>query len=67
MLRGIFVEDRGPALPVELLIVAAHRGYRVEDVDIDYFERVGETALRRSTARCGRSGALPGRHGLGDW
>ena len=47
MLRGIFVEEQGAALPVELLIVPARHGYHVEDVDIDYFERVGETTLRR--------------------
>lgn len=47
MLRGIFVEEQGPALPVELLIVPARRGYRVEEVDIDYFERIGDTTLRR--------------------
>lgn len=47
MLRGTFVEEQGAALPVELLIVPARRGYRVEDVDIDYLERVGDTTLRR--------------------
>ena len=47
MLRGIYVEEKGPALPVELLTVPAHRGYRVEDVNIDYFERIGSTTLHR--------------------
>ena len=47
MLRGIFVEERGAALPVELLIVPARHGYRVEDVEIPYLERIGASTLRR--------------------
>jgi glycosyltransferase involved in cell wall biosynthesis len=47
MLRGVHVDERGPALPVELLIVPARHGYRVEDVDIDYFDRIGTTTLHR--------------------
>jgi SAM-dependent methyltransferase len=47
MLRGIDVDPKGPALPVELLIVPARFGYRIVEVDIPYFERVGTTTLRR--------------------
>jgi hypothetical protein len=47
MLRGIYVAEQGPALPVELLIVPARHGYVVEDVDIDYLERVGTSTLQR--------------------
>jgi glycosyltransferase involved in cell wall biosynthesis len=47
MLRGMYAPEKGPALPVELLIVPARHGYRVEDVDIEYFERVGTTTLHR--------------------
>jgi hypothetical protein len=47
MLRGTYVEERGLALPVELLIVPARHGYRTEDVNIDYFERIGSTTLHR--------------------
>lgn len=47
MLRGIHVPEKGQALPVELLLVPARHGYRVEDVPIDYFERIGTTTLHR--------------------
>jgi hypothetical protein len=47
MLRGTYVPEKGPALPVELLLVPARHGYRVEDVNIDYFERIGTTTLHR--------------------
>ena len=47
MLRGIYVPERGAALPVELLIVPARHGYRVEDVDIAYLERIGDSTLQR--------------------
>jgi glycosyltransferase involved in cell wall biosynthesis len=47
MLRGMYVEEKGLALPVELMIVPARRGYRLRDVDIEYFERIGQTTLNR--------------------
>jgi hypothetical protein len=47
MLRGTYVPEKGPALPVELLLVPARHGYRVEETEIDYFERVGTTTLHR--------------------
>jgi len=47
MLRGVYVPERGAALPVELLIVPARHGYRVEDVAIDYLERIGASTLQR--------------------
>jgi Glycosyl transferase family 2 len=47
MLRGMYVEEKGLALPVELMIAPARHGYRVEDVNIDYFERIGTTTLQR--------------------
>ena len=47
MLRGIHVPEKGQALPVELLLVPARHGYRVEDVPIEYFERIGATTLHR--------------------
>jgi glycosyltransferase involved in cell wall biosynthesis len=47
MLRATYAPEKGPALPVELLLVPARHGYRVEDVDIDYFERIGTTTLHR--------------------
>jgi hypothetical protein len=47
MLRGVYVEEKGLALPVELLIVPARRGYRTLDVNIAYFDRIGATTLNR--------------------
>jgi len=47
MLRATYAPEKGPALPVELLIVPARHGYRVEDIEIDYFERIGATTLHR--------------------
>ena len=47
MLRGMFVEEKGAALPVELMIVPARHGYKVEDVNIEYMERIGSTTLHR--------------------
>jgi hypothetical protein len=47
MLRGIDVDPKGPALPVELLVVPARFGYRIVEVDIPYFERIGTTTLHR--------------------
>jgi hypothetical protein len=47
MLRGLYVDEEGLALPVELLIVPARRGYRVEDVNIEYLDRIGATTLHR--------------------
>ena len=47
MLRGVNVPEEGAALPVELLIVPARHGYRLEEVNIEYLERIGATTLRR--------------------
>lgn len=47
MLRALDPFEKGAALPVELLVVPVRRGYRVEEVEIDYFERVGTTTLQR--------------------
>lgn len=47
MLRTLRVPAEGPAYPVELMIVAARRGFALVDVDIDYLERIGTTTLRR--------------------
>jgi hypothetical protein len=47
MLRGIHVDAAGPALPVDLMLVPARLGYRIVEVEIPYFERVGTTTLNR--------------------
>jgi SAM-dependent methyltransferase len=45
MLRGIRVDADGPALPVELLLLPARLGYRIVEVDIPYYVRVGQSTL----------------------
>jgi SAM-dependent methyltransferase len=47
MLRGIHIEEDGAALPVSLLMIPARMGYRIVEVQIPYFERIGETTLHR--------------------
>ncbi len=47
MLRGLEMDPRGAALPVDLLVIPARRGYRVVEVAIPYFERTGATTLHR--------------------
>lgn len=41
---------KGPALPVDMLIIPHRMGFRVTEVPIDYRERIGETTLRRWTS-----------------
>lgn len=40
-------DPRGPALPVDMLVMPYRLGYRVSEVKIDYRERIGTTTLRR--------------------
>jgi len=47
MVRDLDWDPNGPALPVELLLLPFRRGYRVEDVAIEYRERIGQTTLHR--------------------
>jgi hypothetical protein len=47
MLRALDVPEAGSALPVELLLAPVRHGYRVEDVHIDYLNRIGTTTLDR--------------------
>jgi glycosyltransferase involved in cell wall biosynthesis len=47
MLRGMYVADKGAALPVELLLVPTRHGYHFKEVNIEYFLRIGETTLNR--------------------
>jgi hypothetical protein len=47
MLRGTEVNPNGAALPVDLLVVPARLGYRIVELHIDYFHRIGETTLHR--------------------
>jgi hypothetical protein len=67
MLRGFHVEPKGAALPVEIFCVPARIGYRIVEVEIDYFVRIGETTLHRFDStkwtfkRLLRSGAVGSR------
>lgn len=47
MIDAVSWQARGPALPVDMLIIPFRLGYKVVDISIDYRERVGETTLRR--------------------
>jgi Glycosyl transferase family 2 len=47
MLRALDLVTAAKALPVDLLVVPARLGYHVVEVEIPYFERVGETTLNR--------------------
>ena len=47
MLRALDVDPDGPALPVDLVVLPARLGYRIVEVDIPYFERIGHTTLNR--------------------
>jgi glycosyltransferase involved in cell wall biosynthesis len=40
-------DPNGPALPVELLVLAARQGWRIAEVPIRYLERTGTTTLNR--------------------
>jgi SAM-dependent methyltransferase len=50
MLRGIDTDPNGPALPVDLMVIPARLGYRIVEVEIPYFERIGATTLQRYTS-----------------
>lgn len=39
--------ERGPALPVDMLIIPYRRGFRVTEIPIEYRDRIGDTSLRR--------------------
>jgi glycosyltransferase involved in cell wall biosynthesis len=47
MLEQVTWNPRGPALPVDMLIIPYRMGFRVEEIAIDYRERVGTTTLNR--------------------
>jgi glycosyltransferase involved in cell wall biosynthesis len=47
MVDAVQWNPRGPALPVEMLLVPYRRGFKVVDVNIDYRERIGTTTLHR--------------------
>ena len=47
VIQDVEFDPNGPALPVELLLKPALRGFRLREVFIPYRERIGETTLRR--------------------
>ena len=47
VIHEVDFDPSGPALPVELLLKPALRGFRVREVFIPYGERIGETTLQR--------------------
>ncbi|HET7435016.1 MAG TPA: glycosyltransferase family 2 protein [Thermoanaerobaculia bacterium] len=47
MIDAVQWNARGPALPVDMLVIPYRRGYKVLDVKIDYRERIGQTTLHR--------------------
>ena len=46
MLDRLAREEKPPALPVALLVAPHRLGFRVEEIGIDYRERIGTTTLR---------------------
>jgi len=47
MIDRVQWEARGPALPVDMMVIPYRMGFRVEEIAIDYRERVGATTLNR--------------------
>ncbi len=47
MIDAVQWTPKGPALPVDMLVIPFRRGYRVIDIPIEYRDRIGETTLHR--------------------
>jgi glycosyltransferase involved in cell wall biosynthesis len=47
MIDALQWDERGPALPVDMLLIPFRRGYLVTEIEIDYRERIGQTTLHR--------------------
>ncbi|HSP33287.1 MAG TPA: glycosyltransferase family 2 protein [Thermoanaerobaculia bacterium] len=47
MVERVAWNPRGPALPVDMIVIPYRMGFRVEEIPIDYRERVGATTLNR--------------------
>lgn len=47
MIDAVQWQPKGPALPVDMLVIPHRRGYRIAEVPIDYRERIGNTTLQR--------------------
>ncbi|HEX7420949.1 MAG TPA: glycosyltransferase family 2 protein [Thermoanaerobaculia bacterium] len=47
MIERVQWDPRGPALPVDMIVIPYRMGFRVDEIPIDYRERVGATTLNR--------------------
>lgn len=47
MIDKVQWDEKGPALPVDMLVIPHRLGYLVAEVPIDYRERIGQTTLQR--------------------
>jgi glycosyltransferase involved in cell wall biosynthesis len=47
MIDAVSWNEKGPALPVDMLLIPYRLGYRIAEVPIDYNERIGTTTLHR--------------------
>ena len=47
MIDAVQWNERGPALPVDMLLIPYRRGFKVAEIPIDYRERIGQTTLHR--------------------
>lgn len=47
MIDQVEWSEKGPALPVDMLLIPYRRGFRIAEVPIDYRERIGVTTLHR--------------------
>ncbi|HEV8661031.1 MAG TPA: glycosyltransferase family 2 protein [Thermoanaerobaculia bacterium] len=47
MIDRVRWNPRGPALPVDMLVIPFRMGFRVDEVEIDYRERIGAPTLNR--------------------
>ncbi|HEX6179324.1 MAG TPA: glycosyltransferase family 2 protein [Thermoanaerobaculia bacterium] len=47
MIDQVQWNSRGPALPVDMLLIPYRLGFRIAEMPIDYRERIGVTTLRR--------------------
>jgi glycosyltransferase involved in cell wall biosynthesis len=47
MIDAVAWNERGPALPVDMIVIPHRMGFKVVDVPIEYRERIGTTTLQR--------------------
>jgi glycosyltransferase involved in cell wall biosynthesis len=47
MIDNVTWDPRGPALPVDMLVIPYRMGYRVTEIPIEYRDRIGASTLQR--------------------